>query len=129
MLLFIIVLLSYRFYVQQQIKKESAELIQNGGISELKEINVDGDKHYILVEEKDKEKPYCLFLHGGPGSPFPYGVSARSLYPEITENCIAVYYDQRGSGKSFNKELDIKTMNLPQFTEDANIIVDYIREH
>ncbi|MFJ7730289.1 alpha/beta fold hydrolase [Lysinibacillus sp. NPDC097231] len=129
LLLFIIMLLSYRFIVQQQIKQKSAEIIENGGISELKEINVNGDKQYILVEGQDKEKPFCLFLHGGPGSPFPYGVSARSLYPEITENCVAVYYDQRGSGKSFHKELSIDTMNLSRFTEDATIIVDYIREH
>jgi len=129
LLLFIILLLSYRFIVQQQIKQKSAEMIENGGISELKEIHVNGDKQYILVEGQDKEKPFCLFLHGGPGSPFPYGISARTLYPEITEKCVAVYYDQRGSGKSFNKKLSIDTMNLSQFTEDATIIIDYIREH
>lgn len=129
LLLLIFMLLGYRFIVQQQIKHKSAEIIKNGGISELKEINVNGDKQYILVEGKDKEKPFCLFLHGGPGSPFPYGVSARTLYPEITENCVAVYYDQRGSGKSFNKKLTNTTLTLSQFTEDANIIVDYIREH
>ncbi|MFJ8102187.1 alpha/beta fold hydrolase [Lysinibacillus sp. NPDC096212] len=129
LILLIFMLLGYRFIVQQQIKQKSADIIENGGISELKEINVNGDKQYILVEGKDKEKPFCLFLHGGPGSPFPYGVSARTLYPEITENCVAVYYDQRGSGKSFNKKITNDTLTLSQFTEDANIIVDYIREH
>ncbi|MFB7155479.1 alpha/beta fold hydrolase [Lysinibacillus sp. NPDC056232] len=129
LIVLIIMLLGFRFMVQQQIKQKSAEIIDNGGISELKEINVNGDKQYILVEGKDKEKPFCLFLHGGPGAPFPYGVSARTLYPEITENCVAVYYDQRGSGKSFNKKLTNTTMTLSQFTEDATIIVDYIREH
>lgn len=129
LIILMLILLSYRFIIQQQIKQQSAIIIENGGISELKEIHVNGDKQFILVEGQDKEKPFCLFLHGGPGSPFPYGVSARTLYPEITENCVAVYYDQRGSGKSFNKELSIDTMNLSQFTEDATIIVDYIREH
>ncbi|MGE7113881.1 alpha/beta fold hydrolase [Lysinibacillus sp. NPDC047702] len=129
LLLFALILFGYRLVVQQHIIQKSAEIIENGGISELKEIAVNGDKQFILVEGQDKEKPFCLFLHGGPGSPFPYGVSARTLYPEITENCVAVYYDQRGSGKSFNKELSIDTMNLSQFIEDATIIVDYIREH
>jgi len=130
-LIFLIILtlslLSYRFIVQQQIKQQSAAIIENGGISELKEITVNGDKQFILVEGQDKEKPFCLFLHGGPGAPFPYGVSARTLFPEITENCVAVFYDQRGSGKSYNKNLSMQTMNLTQFTEDANRIVDYIR--
>ena len=123
-----IVLLGYRFIAQQHIQQKSSELIDNGGISELKELNVNGDRQFLLVEGQDKNKPFCLFLHGGPGSPFPYGVSARTLYPEITDNCVAVYYDQRGSGKSFNKELSLTTMNLRQFTDDANVIVDYIRE-
>lgn len=128
-LMLIIGLSGYRFFAQENIKNESTTQIKNGGISELTEIPVNGDKQFILVDGKDKTKPFCLFLHGGPGSPFPYGVSARSLFPEITESCVAVYYDQRGSGKSFNKELDVKTMNLEQFTMDANVIVDYIRDH
>jgi len=123
-----ILLLCYRFIAQQHIQQKSSDIIDNGGISELKEINVNGDRQFLLVEGQDKNKPFCLFLHGGPGSPFPYGVSARALYPEITDNCVAVYYDQRGSGKSFNKELSLTTMNLQQFTDDANVIVDYIRE-
>ncbi|MFJ7667482.1 alpha/beta fold hydrolase [Lysinibacillus sp. NPDC097195] len=121
-------MLSYRFIAQQHIQQKGSELIENGGISELKELNVNGDRQFLLVEGQDKNKPFCLFLHGGPGSPFPYGVSARTLYPEITEHCVAVYYDQRGSGKSFNKDLSLTTMNLRQFTDDANVIVDYIRE-
>ena len=124
-----ICLLCYRSIVQQQIKQQSTAIIENGGISELKEITVNGDKQFILVEGQDKERPFCLFLHGGPGSPFPYGVSARTLFPEITENCVAVFYDQRGSGKSYNKNLSLNTMNLAQFTEDANSIVDFIRVH
>ncbi|MGE7839188.1 alpha/beta fold hydrolase [Lysinibacillus sp. NPDC093712] len=123
-----ILLFSYRFIAQQHIQQKSNALIDNGGISELKELNVNGDKQFLLIEGKNKNKPFCLFLHGGPGSPFPYGVSARTLYPEITDHCVAVYYDQRGSGKSFNKDLSISTMNLSQFTDDANVIVDYIRE-
>lgn len=124
-----ICLLCYRSIVQQQIKQQSTAIIENGGISELKEITVNGGKQFILVEGQDKERPFCLFLHGGPGSPFPYGVSARTLFPEITENCVAVFYDQRGSGKSYNKNLSLNTMNLAQFTEDANSIVDFIRVH
>ncbi|MFJ5790361.1 alpha/beta fold hydrolase [Lysinibacillus sp. NPDC093197] len=123
-----ILLFSYRFIAQQHIQQKSSDLNANGGISELKELNVNGDKQFLLIEGKDKNKPFCLFLHGGPGSPFPYGVSARTLFPEITDHCVAVYYDQRGSGKSYTKDLSISTMNLSQFTDDANVIVDYIRE-
>jgi len=104
LIVLITMLLGYRFTVQQQIKQKSAAIIENGGISELKEINVKGDKQYILVAGKDKEKSFYLFLHGWPG---PNCLSARTLQPEITENCVGVYYDQIDSGKSFNKKLTI----------------------
>jgi pimeloyl-ACP methyl ester carboxylesterase len=78
------------------------------------------------MEGKDKRKPVILFLHGGPGVPFPFGVCARAAFPEITKNFVAVYYDQRGSGKSYNKDIPMETMNINQFIEDTDVIVGYL---
>ncbi|UNK18734.1 alpha/beta hydrolase [Paenibacillus sp. N3/727] len=120
--------MGYREYAKHEIMKKSKLLVQNGGINELAEIEVNGEKQYILIEGADRTKPFCMFMHGGPGSPFPYGVSARTLYPEITENCVAVYYDQRGAGKSYHRSSDIGKMSLEQFVADANVVVDYVRK-
>lgn len=119
--------LGYRLVMQQQIVQNGEALTKNGGISVVEELQIGGIKQYILMEGEDKTKPVCLFLHGGPGSPFPFGVSSRSLYPEITGSCVAVYYDQRGAGKSYSKDIDIATMNIEQFITDANEVVDYVR--
>ncbi len=64
-----ICLLCYRFIVQQQIKQQSAAIIENGGISEIKEITVNGDKQFILVEGQDKEKPFCFIPTWWPWLP------------------------------------------------------------
>lgn len=45
--------------------KKSAEIIENGGISELKEIAINGDKQFILVEGQDKEKPFVYSFMAG----------------------------------------------------------------
>ena len=39
-----------------------------------------------------------LCLHGGHGSPIPFSAGARGLFPEFTDNCIMVYWDQLGCG-------------------------------
>ncbi|MFD2445558.1 alpha/beta hydrolase [Bacillus sp. CGMCC 1.16607] len=123
----IVISLIVREFKQKQIMNKSEELVVNGGISEVEEIKIGGINQSLLIEGADKSNPVCIFLHGGPGAPFPFGVSARSLFPEITKSCTAVYYDQRGSGKSYVKNMDVSIMNMDQFVSDANEVVDFVR--
>ncbi|MBS4204329.1 alpha/beta fold hydrolase [Lederbergia citrea] len=124
----ILLLLLLREFKQYQINRESKRTIQNGGISEVRELTIGGISQYILVDGQSKENPFIIFLHGGPGQPFPFGVSSRNQFPVITEKFNAVYFDQRGSGKSFYKNMDMKTMNVEQFLSDANEVIDFVRE-
>jgi pimeloyl-ACP methyl ester carboxylesterase len=122
----IVILLVIRAVNQSIVMKKAEEIVNNGGISELVELNVHGTKQFLFIEGKDQSKPVILFLHGGPGVPFPFGVGARSAFPEITENFVAVYYDQRGSGKSYSKDIPMETMNINQFIEDTDVVVEYL---
>lgn len=126
-LLVIVISLILRKIKQKQVLNNIDKMKKEGGISEIEEVDIGGIKQHIVFEGADPSKPICLFIHGGPGSPFPFGVSSRSLFPNITENCLAVYFDQRGSGKSYNKNIDKKSMNIEQFISDANEVVDYVR--
>lgn len=124
----VVVLLVIRAVYRIIITKEAEKLKENGGISELVELNVNGTKQYLLVEGQDKVKPILLFLHGGPGQPFPFGVSARGAFPQLTKDFLAVYYDQRGSGKSFSKDITLESMCIDQFIHDTDVVVNYLRE-
>jgi pimeloyl-ACP methyl ester carboxylesterase len=119
--------LSIRAVHQWMILQESKKLIENGGISELVELEVHGTTQYIFIEGNSAEKPVLLFLHGGPGQSFPFGVGYRGAYPEITEHFVTVYYDQRGSGKSYSKKIPMESMNITQFIDDTDAIVEYVR--
>jgi pimeloyl-ACP methyl ester carboxylesterase len=122
-----IILLVIREVKQKEIVNKSNEIISNGGISRVEVLEIGGVQQHILLEGADQTNPVCVFIHGGPGSPFPFGVSSRTQYSDITESCTAVFYDQRGSGKSYNKTIDLKTMNINQFISDANEVVDFAR--
>ena len=50
------------------------------------------------MEGKNKELPVVIFLHGGPGTPIPFSVGCRGLFPEFTDRFIMVYWDQLGCG-------------------------------
>ncbi len=120
-------LLILRVYFQRRIVNRSKQLVDGGGVSQLEKLYIGGTKQYILIEGKRKDLPLCLFLHGGPGAPFPFGVSSRSLFPEVTESFLAVYYDQRGAGKTYSKDIDPVSMKIEQFLADIIEIVDYLR--
>ncbi|WP_456279219.1 alpha/beta fold hydrolase [Bacillus sp. AK128] len=127
LLVSVVTLLTFREVNQWMLKKESEKVIENGGVSELVELEINGTKQYLFIEGKSEEKPVLLFLHGGPGQPFPFGVGMRGAYPEFTEHFVTVYYDQRGSGKSYFKDIPMESMNIEQFVEDTDIVVEYVK--
>ncbi|MEZ7883680.1 MAG: alpha/beta hydrolase [Bacteroidales bacterium] len=71
-------------------------LICNLGIAESKKVKVsDGTEIYITVKGKG---PYCLYLHGGPGSGSYW---LEKYYGDVLEKYFTmVYLDQRGVGRS-----------------------------
>ncbi|WP_257008192.1 alpha/beta hydrolase [Bacillus sp. FJAT-45350] len=106
--------------------------IPSNGIDEIEELVVGGVNQNILIQSYNKSNPILLFLHGGPSLPFP-GISSRGRdYTIVTntkklvENYTLVFWDQRGTGKSYSKNIPQETMNFSQFVEDGNEITDYL---
>lgn len=129
---FIVLIISGLILSRSSIQRKklllSRILYEDGGISELIQLDVNHTKQFVLIEGKSTDNPIILFLHGGPGQPMPFGVSSRGAYPDITDHFIAVYYDQRGSGKSYNASIPVESMNIEQFIEDTHQVVNYLTE-
>ncbi|MCM1183707.1 MAG: alpha/beta fold hydrolase [Roseburia sp.] len=91
-------------------------------ISELLNVTLGGYEQKILIEGKRKELPVVLTLHGGPGTPIPFSVGCRGLFPEFTDKFIMVYWDQYGCGINNHIITDTFTMdNFVQMTEELVI--------
>ncbi len=74
-------------------------------ISTVESMNFGGYTQKIAIEGKSKELPIVVSLHGGPGSPIPFSVGCRGLFPDFTNRFIMVYWDQLGCGIN-NYEID-----------------------
>lgn len=81
------------------------QYIENLEISIVESINLGGYQQKIAIEGKSKELPIIICLHGGPGSPIPFSVGCRGLFPDFTDRFIMVYWDQLGCGIN-NYEID-----------------------
>lgn len=66
--------------------------------------------------------PLIILLHGGPGLDHTYLLPGMLA---LAKNHQVVFYDQRGSGKSFVKEITNKRFTIPQFVSD----LEAIRKH
>ncbi len=91
-------------------------------------VNIGGARQALLINGKRADNPVLVFLHGGPGFPMlpfePFSESMRRLESQYT----VVYWEQRGTGKSFSRRLDRKSMNMEQFISDTREVIDYVRE-
>lgn len=88
-----------------------------GSISTIEKVMLGGVEQYLIIRGADSTKPVMLFLHGGPGSPeYPF---IRTTNPDLEKDFVMVYWEQRGAGKSYSKDLDVKSMTLAQMISDT----------
>lgn len=99
----------------------------DNSISELRQIEINGTNHEIMIRGKDRENPVILFVHGGPGcSEIPY----VTKYQDLLENDFTiVQYDQRASGKSYHFFEDYSNLSTSILVDDLLAMTDYIANY
>jgi pimeloyl-ACP methyl ester carboxylesterase len=120
--------LLYRKYLQHRVAEERA-IISPSGINSLQSVRICGIDQWIEVRGQNVNNPILLFIHGGPGIAFiPLaGAWQASWEKDFT----VVQWDQRGAGKTYasnDKELQRRTMNVPQMEQDTLEVVNYLRD-
>lgn len=105
------------------MEKRRKNYIQSCEVSELAAYKLGGFSQFVLIEGKSRELPVVICLHGGPGSPVPFSVGARGMFPEWTDRAIMVYWDQLGCGKN-NYKIDDR-FHVEQY---VRMTVDLISE-
>lgn len=80
------------------MNKKRKNIIDNNEISKIYTFRLGGYSQKVLIEGKSKELPVVIILHGGPGTPIPFSVGCRGMFPEITDKFLMVCWDQLGCG-------------------------------
>ncbi|MCD4731951.1 MAG: alpha/beta hydrolase [Bacteroidales bacterium] len=86
-------------------------------ISSIEKVKLGGQEQYLIIRGADSTKPVMLFLHGGPGS--PEIAFMKKTNQDIENDFVMVYWEQRGAGKSYSKNMPFESMNLAQFISDT----------
>lgn len=119
--------LLYRKYLQHKVAEKRAISSPNG-IDSLEPVRIGGIDQWIEVRGQNVNNPILLVIHGGPGVAF---IPLAGAFDGAWEkHFTVVQWDQRGAGKTYasnDKELQRKTMNVPQMEQDTLDVVNYLR--
>lgn len=102
------------------------DVILSNEISELCVFTLNGYEQKVLIEGKRKDSPIIITLHGGPGTPIPFSVGCRGLFPAFTDIFIMVYWDQLGSG--INNYVIDDTFSIDSFVQMTEELVAQIKK-
>lgn len=120
--------LLYRAYLQHKVAGKRAIHSPNG-IDSLERVRIGDINQWIEVRGQNVDNPILLFIHGGPGIAF---IPLAGAFQDPWESRFTVVeWDQRGAGKTYasnDKELQRRTMNLPQMEQDTLEVVNYLRD-
>ncbi|AFQ44794.1 putative hydrolase or acyltransferase of alpha/beta superfamily [Desulfosporosinus meridiei DSM 13257] len=95
-------------------------------INILKQIEINGSKHQVMIRGYDKRNPIVIFVHGGPGCPeIPY---VKKYQESLEQNFTIVQYDQRGAGKSYHFFEDYTNLSVSLLVDDLIALTDYINK-
>ncbi len=108
------------------MNKKRKAIIESNQISELLTLKLGGYEQKVLIEGKTADLPVVITLHGGPGTPIPFSVGCRGLFPEFTDKFIMVYWDQLGCGIN-NRKID-ESFKISTFVNMTADLIEKVKE-
>lgn len=88
-------------------------------------VEINGLKQGMFLQSENTENPVLLYLHGGPGS--PEIAFAERLTTGLEKLFTVCWWEQRGSGISYNRKITPKEMTLEQMVSDTIEVTHYLR--
>ena len=94
-----------------------------GSIAEKISVEINGVQQGMFIKGRDTRNPVLLYLHGGMPDYF-----LTDYYPTgLDEDFTVVWWDQRGSGLSYDAKAPPSAVNPPQLIADAVALTNYLR--
>jgi pimeloyl-ACP methyl ester carboxylesterase len=98
--------------------------VVSGSIAEIAYRRLGGLAQWVMIRGESVANPPLILLHGGPG------LSETGFFRHFNEplekSFTVVYWDQRGAGKSFDRNIPRSSMTVEQFISDLGELVDAV---
>lgn len=105
--------------------RDASGAVVANSIAEMHRIRLGGVLQSFTIRGRDKRAPILIWLHGGPGQD-ETGLWRR--YNHVLEDhFVVVYWTQRGTGRSYSRDIPRSSMTIAQFVSDLHELVGYIQ--
>jgi len=95
-----------------------------GSIAEVAYRRLGGLDQWVMIRGESVANPPLILLHGGPG--FSETGFFRYFNAPLERSFTAVYWDQRGAGKSFSRAIPRSSITVERFISDLDELVDAV---
>jgi len=97
-----------------------------GSIAEIHYLRLGGLNQWAMIRGENVANPLLIMLHGGPG--FPEMRLLRFFNAPLEKDFTVIYWEQRGTGKSFDRKIPAPSMTVEQFISDLDELIEAMRE-
>jgi pimeloyl-ACP methyl ester carboxylesterase len=95
-------------------------------VDNLEKTTINGNEQWVLVRGENKNAPLLIHVQAGPGLPMISEANQMEKLLGLEKKYLVAYWDQRGCGKSFNKNVNPKTITLSQMSDDIIECTKYL---
>lgn len=96
-----------------------------GHIATMETVKIGGIDQRVWFRGLDVESPALILLHGGPG--VSEGALFRHFNAQLEQHYLVVYWEQRGTGRSYHPDIPAETMTVSQLVRDLDEVVELVR--
>jgi pimeloyl-ACP methyl ester carboxylesterase len=93
-----------------------------GSVADIGYLRLGGSDQWVMVRGESVANPLLILLHGGPG--FPEMRLFRHFNAALESRFTVVYWEQRGTDKSFDTGIPLSSMTVERFLGDLDELVD-----
>lgn len=89
-------------------------------------VEINGVEQGMFIKGNDASKPVILLVHGGPGLSDYF--LAKEYLQEIENEFVVCYWEQRGTGISYNSNMKSELWTTDLFVLDVLEVTNYLRD-
>ncbi|HEY0825940.1 MAG TPA: alpha/beta fold hydrolase, partial [Ramlibacter sp.] len=93
-------------------------------IAVMERMDLDGSLQDVWIRGLDTRNPVLVLLHGGPGA--SESALFRRFVPQLEQHFTVVYWDQRGTGRSWLPAAKREALSTEQLLRDLHVLVDRV---